>query len=105
MRILLIGADGQLGSDLTAVLDARAAIDLRRATHANLDITDRAMVDAAFEVHHPDVVINTAAYNRVDQCEDDPTLALEVNAAGPHLLARACDRFGARLLHVSTDYV
>lgn len=105
MRILLIGADGQLGSDLGTALDARPAVELHRATHADLEITQRASVEAAFAAHAPDLVINTAAYNRVDACEDDPSPALQVNAAGPHLLAQACQRTGARLLHVSTDYV
>jgi dTDP-4-dehydrorhamnose reductase len=105
MRILLIGADGQLGSDLTHALDGRVAIDLRRATHAELDVCEAASVNAAFEAHTPDLVINTAAYNRVDACEDDPAHALRVNAAGPQLVAQACQRTGARLLHVSTDYV
>jgi dTDP-4-dehydrorhamnose reductase len=55
VRILLIGADGQLGSDLTAALGADSSIDLRIATHADLEITDRSAVDAAFEAHAPDL--------------------------------------------------
>jgi dTDP-4-dehydrorhamnose reductase len=105
MRILLIGADGQLGSDLTVALHAQPTIELRRATHADIEITERDSVEAALQRHCPDMVINTAAFNRVDQCELDPALALAVNAAGPQLLAHECQRVGVRLLHVSTDYV
>ena len=103
MRVVLIGANGQLGSDLTvALVDA---VDLRPLTHAQVDIADAASVSHVLAQHAPDLVVNTAAFNRVDDCEVLPDLALRVNASGPHLLADACRVSGAVLLHISTDYV
>jgi dTDP-4-dehydrorhamnose reductase len=101
--ILLIGANGQLGTDLRRVLPA--AIPLSRA---DLDVTDSAAVDRALHTHGPAWVINTAAYHRVDDIERDPEAtrqAFLVNAAAVHHLARACTRHRGRLLHLSTDYV
>ena len=104
-RILLIGAGGQLGSDLLRVLPAASLIPLKRA---DLDVTDLAAVDRVLDAHAPAWVINTAAYHRVDDIERDPEAtrqAFLVNAAAAHHLARACTRHRARLLHLSTDYV
>jgi dTDP-4-dehydrorhamnose reductase len=101
--ILLIGANGQLGTDLRRVLPA--AIPLSRA---DLDVTDPAAVDRALVAHMPAWVINTAAYHRVDDIERDPEAtrqAFLVNTAAVHHLARACTRHRVRLLHLSTDYV
>jgi len=104
-RILLTGAAGQLGTDLRAVLAPDLLVPL---TRRELDITDREAVDAALEAHAPAWVINTAAFHRVDDIERDPAAtrqAFLVNAAAVHHLVRACTRRGARLLHLSTDYV
>jgi dTDP-4-dehydrorhamnose reductase len=103
MKVLLVGAAGQLGTDLADALTNR--VDLLPLTHAQIDITDRERVDQALAAHTPDLVINTAAYNRVDDCEDQLDFALHVNTVGPYVLARACRSSGAALLHVSTDYV
>jgi dTDP-4-dehydrorhamnose reductase len=103
--ILLIGAGGQLGSDLLKVLPAASLIPFKRA---DLDVTDSAAVDRALHTHGPAWVINTAAYHRVDDIERDPEAtrqAFLVNAAAVHHLARACTRHRVRLLHLSTDYV
>jgi dTDP-4-dehydrorhamnose reductase len=103
--ILLVGAGGQLGSDLLKVLPAAALIPLKRA---DLDVTDLAAVDRVLDTHAPAWVINTAAFHRVDDIERDPEAtrqAFLVNAAAAHHLARACTRHRARLLHLSTDYV
>jgi hypothetical protein len=62
-------------------------------------------VEQTLALHTPDLVINTAAYNRVEDCEAMPDHALRVNAAGPHRLAQACQLSGAAILHFSTDYV
>jgi dTDP-4-dehydrorhamnose reductase len=101
--ILLLGAGGQLASDLQKALPA--AIPLKRA---DLDVTDPAAVDRALATHTPAWVINTAAFHRVDDIESDPEAtrqAFLVNAAAVHHLARACTRHRARLLQLSTDYV
>lgn len=102
-RVLLIGANGQLGTDLVAALEGR--VGLVGVTHRELEITDAASVESALVTHRPDLVVNTAAFNRVDDCEREMDTALRVNALGPHLLARACSKAGAALMHISTDYV
>src|SRR5579875_1881212 len=102
MRWLVTGAGGQLGSHLTRVL---AADDAVCVTRAQLDITDAGAVDAAVAAHRPHVVINAAAYTAVDDAESDEQRAMRINRDGPANLARALQRSGGRLVHVSTDYV
>jgi dTDP-4-dehydrorhamnose reductase len=72
---------------------------------AELDVTDPASIEAALRRVRPDVVFNASAYNKVDGAESEPGRALEVNALGPGLLARAARESGALLVHFSTDYV
>jgi dTDP-4-dehydrorhamnose reductase len=101
-RIVLIGANGQLGSDLARVLAGPRLVAL---TRRELDVTDAAAVERAIGDIHPGVVVNTAAFHRVDDIEADPEPAFRVNAVAVHHLARSCTRHAARLVHVSTDYV
>ncbi|MFC9894002.1 dTDP-4-dehydrorhamnose reductase [Nocardia sp. NPDC127579] len=97
-HLAVTGAHGQLG---------RALLRLAPGAHgygrADLDITDPAAVAAALAP--ATVVLNCAAYTAVDHAESDPESAFAVNATGPAVLAAACARTGARLIHVSTDYV
>lgn len=102
MRILLTGAGGQLGRELQSCLSADEVVPL---THAELDICDSAAVQAQVERHRPACLINTAAYHRVDDCEDHPEESFAVNAVGVYHLARAAAAAGAVLVHISTDYV
>ncbi|MDQ6708951.1 MAG: dTDP-4-dehydrorhamnose reductase [Candidatus Dormibacteraeota bacterium] len=102
MRILLAGAGGQLGQDLEQVL---AAEDLHAVRHQQLDIADRAAVSAIIHATRPDWVVNAAAFNDVDGAETARAQAFAVNADGPATLAEAARAVGARLVHVSTDYV
>jgi dTDP-4-dehydrorhamnose reductase len=99
-RILLTGAGGMLGSDLVQVL---SGYDLKAASRATLDITDASAVESA--VSGVDVVVNAAAYTAVDDAESHRDAAFLINAEGPKNLARAAKKAGARLIHVSTDYV
>ena len=101
-RVLVTGGGGQLASYLAQLLPAESTVALARA---ELDVTDAAAVDRAFADHAPAVVINTAAYNHVDQGESEFARAFRVNAAGPLTLARACAAADATLVHVSTDYI
>lgn len=102
-RILLIGGGGQIGWEL-----ARALLPL-----GTLSITDRAQCDLArpqtladvIDAARPDVIINAAAYTSVDKAEDEPGLAMTVNADAPAELAKAARRHGALYVHYSTDYV
>lgn len=100
MRVLVTGAGGMLAHDLLPLLTAH---DVTAATRAELDITDAVACAAAVDGH--DVVINTAAWTAVDDAESQEPEAFAVNAIGPANLARACASAGAKLLHVSTDYV
>ena len=102
MRWLVTGSHGMLGTDLVALLRSRG-YDLSTPPLASLDITDAAAVDAAVPGH--DVVVNCAAYTADDAAETDEPAALRINGDGPRLLAAACREHGARLVHVSTDYV
>lgn len=101
MRIALIGAAGQLGSDLLQVLSGEVV----PITHRDLELTSPDSVQTGLTRIEPDLVINTAAYNLVDAAEDDPQTAFLVNALGPRLLARFCEVRGIPLVHFSTDYV
>lgn len=103
MVYVVTGATGQLGHEVVAQLEARGA-DYRAYGRDELDIANYAAVNAAIDesVH---VVINCAAYTAVDDAEDNLDAAWPVNAEGPGFLAELCERVGARLVHVSTDYV
>jgi dTDP-4-dehydrorhamnose reductase len=100
MKYLITGANGMLGSDLRRALDGRDVTALGRA---DLDVTDLEAVRAAVRGH--DVVINAAAYTRVDDAESDEDTAYAVNATGAGNLATAAAESGALLVQVSTDYV
>ncbi|OZE88163.1 dTDP-4-dehydrorhamnose reductase [Rhodococcus sp. 15-649-1-2] len=101
-NILVTGAGGQLGRQILKRAE-RAGVQVTGVTSEELDITDRDAVGAA--VTAVSIVINCAAYTAVDAAETDEDRALSVNAVGPANLAQACAEAGARLVHVSTDYV
>jgi dTDP-4-dehydrorhamnose reductase len=101
-RLVITGAGGQLGSCLSALATDRGR-DVVPFTSSRWDITDPAAAERI--ICNGDVVINCAAYTNVDGAESDEAGAYAVNAAGPEHIARACARVGARLIHVSTDYV
>lgn len=104
MKILLIGANGQLGSDLEKALGGRGH-EVVPSRRGDLDITNAAVTEEVLGRVRPDAVINTAAFHKVEECERNPALAFEVNASAPMNLARICMRLGALLVHFSTDYV
>ena len=102
MKIAIIGADGQLGTDLVPALKGQDVVPL---FWPEFDVT---RAEAAAEVLariRPDAVINTAAFHRVDECEDRADRAFAVNAIAVRDLARICRTLGAVLVHFSTDYV
>jgi dTDP-4-dehydrorhamnose reductase len=99
---LLIGADGQLGSELRKVFCDQ---DLTPLTHAEFELTDQAQVWDVLRKHSPRLILNTAAYHRVDECEDFPERAFAVNAVAVRGLAIGAKAIGATLVHFSTDYV
>lgn len=104
MRIIVIGAQGQVGWELTRRAVALGH-DVLAWDLAELDITDAAAVDRELAASGGDVAINAAAYTAVDRAEQEPALAFAVNRDGPAHLAAACARSNIPLLHISTDYV
>ena len=102
MKILIAGAQGQLGRCLNSALTADELIALNRAA---LDVTDLPMVREVVSAHAPDLVINASAYNDVDGAEANQSTAFMVNAEGPRNLALATAELSIPLVHVSTDYV
>lgn len=102
LSALLIGADGQLGSELRHTFSDH---DLVPLTHSDFELTDRAQVRDVLRKYRPSLILNTAAYHRVDECEDQPERAFAVNAVAVRDLATAAKEIGAILVHFSTDYV
>src|SRR6516162_3079368 len=101
---LVTGAGGMLGQDMVTCLE-RAGETALALTRRDLDITDQAAVTAAVLGCRPDFVVNCAAWTAVDEAEAHEDQALGVNGRGARLVAAACAASGARLIHISTDYV
>jgi dTDP-4-dehydrorhamnose reductase len=104
VRVLVTGAGGQLGHDVVAVC-AAAGDDVLGLDRGALDVTRRDLVLGAVTTWRPDVVVHAAAWTAVDACESDPERAFAANALAVRWVREACDRVGAHLVHVSTDYV
>lgn len=102
MKVVLIGADGQLGSDLFERLDKKQTTALY---YPEFDVTKTEQIEDTFSRLSPTVVINTAAFNRVDECETSPLEAFKVNTIAVRDLAQVCQKLGAVFVHFSTDYV
>ncbi|MFH0881910.1 MAG: dTDP-4-dehydrorhamnose reductase [bacterium] len=104
MKILVTGADGQLGMELrkrSVTIDA----EWEFTDIGELDISARNMVLRHLTRSRPDVVINAAAYTAVDQAESEPDLARQINELGAQYLSEGCRSVGSRLMHISTDFV
>lgn len=101
--MLLCGANGQLGAELRRAAPAWARIEA--TDRAELDIADAGAVLRFIERIRPRLILNAAAYTAVDRAEEERAAAFAVNAKGPQNLARAAQAAGAKLVHVSTDYV
>jgi len=104
MRIAIIGANGQLAQDLAPALQA-AGHDIIGLRHSEIEVSDAESVDTALQAIKPDVVINTAAYHKVDEVEENAGRAFAINATGAGNVARVCDARGAITVFLSTDYV
>lgn len=104
MRILVTGANGQVGHCLEEALKERGW-DFVALTRADLDISDAVATDSVVAHYRPQVIINAAAYTAVDKAEQEETLAFAINRDGAANLARAAKRIDAAMLHISTDYV
>jgi len=104
MKYLITGSNGQLAREFIRLLAERSEKVFAPAEPL-CDITDPVMVDGLVASQRPDVIVNCAAYNQVDAAERSRETAMRVNAAGPRNLASAARRYGARLVHFSSDYV
>ncbi len=116
MKLLITGGKGQLGYQLKSIIK-RMKCDIGKLDHRyigseciflgsdELDITKYSEVILYIYSFKPDVIINCAAYTNVDDCENDKDKAFKVNAIGPRNLSIACEKYGIKLLHVSTDYI
>jgi len=118
MRVAIIGSNGQLGYDLQRLLSGggsgpatqqamhhEGAWQVIPLTHQDIEITNPGAVDNVLGGIHPHVVINTAAYHRVEDCEAEYARAFQVNGIGARNLAQTCQKLGATLVHITTDYV
>ena len=104
MKVAVIGANGQLGSDVCRGFERRGDL-VCALTHGDIDIASRDSVAGVLSAMRPDVVVNTAAMHHVDKCEEQPDRAFAVNGVGSRNLALVTKDIGAALMHVSTDYV
>jgi dTDP-4-dehydrorhamnose reductase len=103
-RMLVTGAAGMVGHEVVE-LGRSLGWDMVGRTHTELDVSDPEQVHAALAAAKPQVVLNAAAYTRVDAAETEPELARRTNAEGPARLAESCAAYGIPLIQISTDYV
>src|SRR6266850_3585733 len=103
MKIMITGANGQVGRALLKSVPTQ--VNAVGVSHAELDIGDAQAVMSSIQSQRPDLIINAGAYTAVDKAESEPQLAERANTTGPHNLAVAAAATGARLLHISTDFV
>src|SRR5690554_3313959 len=104
-KVLICGADGQIGHALAERLESQSQLEGIALGRRKLDITDPDQIRHQLERHLPDYVVNCAGFNRVDDAERQPDKARAVNSQGAANLAEACAQHSIPLLHLSTDYV
>jgi len=102
-KVLIIGGTGQLGYDCTHVL--QNLFQVKSLGSDEIDITDLRSIIEQVYIFKPEFILNCAAYNKVDDCENNRNRAWMVNALGPMNLSLCAKNFGAKLIHISTDYV
>ena len=104
MKVAIIGANGQLGTDLVAAFSGSGDV-VHGLTHADIEVSNLDSVSRALGELRPDLVVNTAAMHHVENCERQPEQAMATNAIGARNLALASRSIDSVLMHVSTDYV
>ena len=104
-QILITGANGQLGKELIYLFTQHPYMEVLPTDVDTLDITSVTAVNAFFSAHHIDFVVNCAAFTAVDGAESQKDLCRLINVDGPRVLAIAARNHGARMIHISTDYV
>ena len=105
MKVLITGSKGQLGIALNKLLSKRKDIEIVNTDIDDMDITNIEDVRKVLNKYNPNYVINCAAYTAVDKAEENYDLADKINGDGPTNLAKAAKKVGAKLVHISTDYV
>jgi len=105
MNILVLGGSGQLGACLKKVADTRGIENIVFPEEGVGNILDTEGLKSLFDLEQPDYVINCAAYTAVDKAEDDVELCRKVNRDGAENIARLCEATGAKMVHISTDFV
>lgn len=104
-KVLLFGANGQLGFELTQQIAKLAHCELHALTREHCDLSQPSAVTEVIESLKPHIILNASAYTAVDKAENEPEAAYAVNAYAPAAIAQAAKKLGARLVHFSTDYV
>lgn len=105
MRVLITGANGQLGKELTIYLKQERLFEVIPLSREELDVTDYLNVKSSLQKYEPDIIIHTAAYTQVDKAEMDQDQAFAVNALGTRNIAVASEEHRTKLVYISTDYV
>lgn len=103
-KVLVIGADGQLAFDLIKIFKSKKWTVVN-ARHSDLEVTDVNACNKYIDKHKPKVVINTAAFHKVGQCEQDPQKSFDVNALGALNVSKGANSIGAKVVFISTNYV
>ena len=105
-KIVLLGANGQLGSDILSVFADLKSFELIPVLRRDLDVSDTGRIGAFLDgIGDIGYLINCTSYHKTDECEDYPELAFRINAIAPREMAKWCSRRGSALIHFSTDYV
>ena len=104
MRVLVTGADGQLGKAVVEVL-GRRGYEIIPTNKRNMDITDERAVEDIFSQRDMDAVIHCAAYTNVEKAEEERELCGKINIDGTRNIARSCERKKIKMVYISTDYV
>jgi dTDP-4-dehydrorhamnose reductase len=102
MKILITGVNGQVGHALMRELTEHELIGL---TRQDCDLTNLDQIKQVIDQHQPELIINPAAYTKVDQAEDEPELAFQINRDAPKVMAEKAREYHIPLIHFSTDYV
>ncbi len=105
MKIVVLGASGQLGHCLKKVAEERNITDISFPSEQDGNILDANLLDILFSKENPEFVINCAAYTAVDKAEDEIDICRRVNRDGAEIIAKSCVKHNATLIHVSTDFV
>lgn len=104
-KVAIIGANGQLGNDLCKILSEESALTVFPLTHNDIEISNEISIEKVFSNIQPDIIINTAAYNKVDEIENNTEKAFLINAIANKYLADYCNQKKSTFVYISTDYV